>query len=118
MEPYYLDLTHAFPQECNAPWKGCRILPDGTVSPCLHLVRRQHRLPAVCRDLERPQDAPFPADHLPPAFPRMRPLLQPELSLNEPLHPPLPKLDYHPSTPALAHPGLYRRRDSAGSRKE
>jgi len=38
LEPYYLDLTHPFPQVCNAPWKGCRILPDGTVSPCLHLV--------------------------------------------------------------------------------
>ena len=38
LEPYYLDLAHPFPQECNAPWKGCRILPDGTVSPCLHLV--------------------------------------------------------------------------------
>jgi MoaA/NifB/PqqE/SkfB family radical SAM enzyme len=36
--PYYLDLTHPFPQECKAPWKVCRILPDGTVSPCLHLV--------------------------------------------------------------------------------
>jgi MoaA/NifB/PqqE/SkfB family radical SAM enzyme len=37
LEPYYLDLTYDFPQECNAPWKGCRILPDGTISPCLHL---------------------------------------------------------------------------------
>jgi Fe-coproporphyrin III synthase len=36
--PYYLDLSHPFPPVCNAPWKGCRILPDGTVSPCLHLV--------------------------------------------------------------------------------
>ena len=36
--PYYLDLTHPFPQECKSPWKVCRILPDGTVSPCLHLV--------------------------------------------------------------------------------
>lgn len=38
VDPYYLDLTHTFPQECNAPWKSCRILPDGTISPCLHLV--------------------------------------------------------------------------------
>jgi MoaA/NifB/PqqE/SkfB family radical SAM enzyme len=38
LEPYYLDLTHPFPRVCNALWKGCRILPDGTVSPCLHLV--------------------------------------------------------------------------------
>jgi MoaA/NifB/PqqE/SkfB family radical SAM enzyme len=38
LEAYYLDLTHPFPQVCNAPWTGCAILPDGTVSPCLHLV--------------------------------------------------------------------------------
>jgi MoaA/NifB/PqqE/SkfB family radical SAM enzyme len=38
IEPYYLDLTYPFPQVCNAPWKGCGILPDGTISPCLHLV--------------------------------------------------------------------------------
>ncbi|MHB8067906.1 MAG: radical SAM protein [Desulfobaccales bacterium] len=35
---YYLDLNHPFPQVCQDLWKGCRILPDGTVSPCLHLV--------------------------------------------------------------------------------
>ena len=38
LKPYYLDLAHPFPQVCKALWKGCRILPDGTVSPCLHLV--------------------------------------------------------------------------------
>jgi MoaA/NifB/PqqE/SkfB family radical SAM enzyme len=38
LESYYLDLAHPFPLECNAPWKGCRILPDGTISPCLHLT--------------------------------------------------------------------------------
>ena len=38
LEPYYLDLAHPFPQVCNSPWQGCRILPDGTVSPCLHLM--------------------------------------------------------------------------------
>ncbi|RJR40212.1 MAG: hypothetical protein C4567_11045 [Deltaproteobacteria bacterium] len=38
LDPYYLDLNHPFPQVCQALWKGCRILPDGTVSPCLHLV--------------------------------------------------------------------------------
>jgi MoaA/NifB/PqqE/SkfB family radical SAM enzyme len=36
--PYYLDLNHPFARVCNAPWKSCRILPDGTVSPCLHLT--------------------------------------------------------------------------------
>ncbi len=35
---YYLDLHHPFPQVCQDLWKGCRIMPDGTVSPCLHLV--------------------------------------------------------------------------------
>ncbi len=35
---YYLDLNHPFPQVCQDLWKGCRIMPDGTVSPCLHLV--------------------------------------------------------------------------------
>jgi len=38
LEPYYLDLKYPFPQECQDLWKGCRILPDGTISPCLHLV--------------------------------------------------------------------------------
>jgi MoaA/NifB/PqqE/SkfB family radical SAM enzyme len=38
LKPYYLDLTHPFPQVCQVLWKSCRILPDGTVSPCLHLV--------------------------------------------------------------------------------
>jgi MoaA/NifB/PqqE/SkfB family radical SAM enzyme len=36
--PYYLDIDHPFPQECRHLWMACRILPDGTVSPCLHLV--------------------------------------------------------------------------------
>lgn len=36
--PYYLDLDHPFRPECNSLWKGCRILPDGTISPCLHVV--------------------------------------------------------------------------------
>ena len=38
LESYYLDLNYPFPQVCQDLWKGCRILPDGTVSPCLHLV--------------------------------------------------------------------------------
>ena len=36
--PYYLDLEYPFPQVCKSLWKNCRILPDGTISPCLHLV--------------------------------------------------------------------------------
>jgi MoaA/NifB/PqqE/SkfB family radical SAM enzyme len=38
LESYYLDLHYPFPQVCQDLWKGCRIMPDGTVSPCLHLV--------------------------------------------------------------------------------
>lgn len=38
LAPYYLDLAYPFPQACKSLWKNCRILPDGTVSPCLHLV--------------------------------------------------------------------------------
>jgi MoaA/NifB/PqqE/SkfB family radical SAM enzyme len=38
LEPYYLDLDYPFPQECNGLWNSCRILADGTVSPCLHVV--------------------------------------------------------------------------------
>jgi MoaA/NifB/PqqE/SkfB family radical SAM enzyme len=38
LEPYYLDLNYPALQACNSLWKSCRILPDGTVSPCLHVV--------------------------------------------------------------------------------
>ena len=36
--PYYLDLDHPFPQVCRNLWQKARILPDGSVSPCLHVV--------------------------------------------------------------------------------
>jgi len=35
---YYLDLHHRFPPICDYPWKTLRVLPDGTVSPCLHVM--------------------------------------------------------------------------------
>ena len=38
LAPYYQDLDYPFPQICNALWTTCIILPDGTVSPCLHVV--------------------------------------------------------------------------------
>jgi MoaA/NifB/PqqE/SkfB family radical SAM enzyme len=38
LAPYYLDLNYPALQKCNALWKGCRVLPDGTISPCLHVV--------------------------------------------------------------------------------
>lgn len=38
LESYYLDLKYPALQRCDSLWKGCRILPDGTVSPCLHVV--------------------------------------------------------------------------------
>lgn len=38
LEPYYLNLNHPFPGKCDTLWKTLRIMPDGTVSPCLHVV--------------------------------------------------------------------------------
>lgn len=38
LHPYYLNLDHPFPGKCNGLWKSLRIMPDGTVSPCLHVV--------------------------------------------------------------------------------
>jgi MoaA/NifB/PqqE/SkfB family radical SAM enzyme len=38
LESYYLDLSYPSSQVCNALWNSCRILADGTVSPCLHVV--------------------------------------------------------------------------------
>lgn len=35
---YYSNLGHPFSQLCDYLWKTCRILPDGTVSPCLHVL--------------------------------------------------------------------------------
>lgn len=36
--PYYQDLDHPFSQKCNSLWDVGIVLPDGTVSPCLHVV--------------------------------------------------------------------------------
>jgi len=36
--PYYQDLDYPFPQVCKALWSTCIIFPEGTVSPCLHVV--------------------------------------------------------------------------------
>jgi Fe-coproporphyrin III synthase len=36
-EPYYLRPRHPFKPDCNSLWKESRILPDGTVSPCLNI---------------------------------------------------------------------------------
>jgi MoaA/NifB/PqqE/SkfB family radical SAM enzyme len=38
LESYYLNLNYPSLQVCKSLWKGCRILPDGTVSPCLHVA--------------------------------------------------------------------------------
>ena len=38
LDSYYLDLRYPRLQVCKSLWKGCRILPDGTVSPCLHVT--------------------------------------------------------------------------------
>lgn len=38
VDPYYFDIDYPFSRNCRALWAKCRILPDGTVSPCLHVV--------------------------------------------------------------------------------
>lgn len=38
MDPYYNDLNYRFHNRCNSLWKSIRILPDGTVSPCLQVI--------------------------------------------------------------------------------
>lgn len=35
---YYLDLKFPTLQKCDALWRSCHILPDGTMSPCLNVV--------------------------------------------------------------------------------
>lgn len=37
LEPYYLDLKHPFTNSCKCLWTDIRILPDGSVMPCLHV---------------------------------------------------------------------------------
>ena len=48
IEPYYLDLDYPFGQECNSPWKMAKLMPDGSLSPCLHVMAGNIR------------DTPFP----------------------------------------------------------
>ena len=36
-EKYYLDMDYPHSQECIGLWTTLRVLPDGTVSPCLHV---------------------------------------------------------------------------------
>ncbi len=38
LHPYYLDMDYPFSRVCKALWSKCRVLPDGTVSPCMHVV--------------------------------------------------------------------------------
>lgn len=38
IDPYYLDEDYSFPNTCNSLWQKLRIMPDGTVTPCLHVV--------------------------------------------------------------------------------
>jgi len=38
LHAYYFDMDFPFEQTCNALWKVCKIAPDGSVLPCLHLV--------------------------------------------------------------------------------
>lgn len=36
--PYYQDLDYPYPAVCNSLWASQRIMPDGSFSPCLHVV--------------------------------------------------------------------------------
>lgn len=38
LRPYYLDLDYDFGELCESPWKMAKIMPDGVLSPCLHVV--------------------------------------------------------------------------------
>ncbi len=38
LESYYLDLNYPTIQKCDFLWKSFRVMPDGTISPCLHVV--------------------------------------------------------------------------------
>lgn len=38
LHPYYFDLDYPFSPVCKALWTKCRVLPDGTVSPCMHVI--------------------------------------------------------------------------------
>lgn len=38
LEPYYLDLNHPLKGICKCLWSRAKILPDGTMIPCLHVV--------------------------------------------------------------------------------
>jgi len=38
LAPYYLDMDYPFAAGCRALWTLCTILPDGTVSPCHHVI--------------------------------------------------------------------------------
>jgi len=35
---YYLDLDYPFPGPCYSLWKTLRVMPDGSVSPCFHVI--------------------------------------------------------------------------------
>ncbi len=38
IQPYYRDLNYPFGGRCDTLWNTLRIMPDGTVTPCLHVV--------------------------------------------------------------------------------
>jgi len=38
LQPYYQDFDFPFQPVCRALWTSCSILPDGSVTPCLHVV--------------------------------------------------------------------------------
>lgn len=38
INPYYFDLDYPFLEKCDSFWQVFRVLPDGTVSPCMNFV--------------------------------------------------------------------------------
>jgi MoaA/NifB/PqqE/SkfB family radical SAM enzyme len=38
IEPYYLDTEYPFSQNCNSLWQKVRVQPDGTITPCMHVI--------------------------------------------------------------------------------
>jgi MoaA/NifB/PqqE/SkfB family radical SAM enzyme len=38
LRPYYFDLDYPFLEKCDSFWQVFRVLPDGTVSPCMNFI--------------------------------------------------------------------------------
>lgn len=59
IDPFYLDADYPFPSQCNSLWQKLRILPDGTVTPCLHVVVGNVREQSIAEIWNGPRMANF-----------------------------------------------------------